>query len=121
MDRLTVNYDIQPESLKAVVPNLILQPLVENAIKHGFGNTTENGSILIKTYIENDAVHMLIEDDGVGCDNCDSLLENAGIGLSNTHERLKQIYKNKFTFEIDSKRNQGFKVHVSIPLHYATY
>lgn len=121
MDRLTVNYEVQPESLKAVVPNLILQPLVENAIKHGFGNSTENGIITIKTYLKNDFLHMIVEDDGVGCDNCDSLLENAGIGLNNTHERLKQIYKNNFNFELESKKGQGFKVHISIPLRYATY
>ena len=73
MDRLTVNYEIQHESLKAVVPNLILQPLVENAIKHGFSNSTENGIVLIKSYLKNDDLHLFIEDDGVGCNNCDSL------------------------------------------------
>ncbi len=119
MDRLSVIYDIQPESLKAIVPNLILQPLVENAIKHGFSNSIEKGSILIKSNLRNNDLHLFIEDDGAGCDNCDSLLENAGIGLTNTYQRLKQIYKNNFTFKIDSAKGKGFKIHIIIPLSYA--
>ena len=120
-DRLSVNYEIQPESLKAVVPNLILQPLVENAIKHGFSNSTEKGTIFIKSYIKNNDLHLFVEDDGIGCDDCDSLLENAGIGLSNIYQRLTQIYKNKFTFKLDSEKGKGFKAHIIIPLNYATY
>lgn len=121
MDRLTVNFEIQKESLKAVVPNLILQPLVENAIKHGFSNSTENGTILIKSYLKNNDLHLFVEDDGVGCSNCDSLLENAGIGLNNTYQRLSQIYKNDFSFKLISEKGKGFKVHIIIPLSYATY
>lgn len=120
MDRLSVNYDMHPESLKAIVPNLILQPLVENAIKHGFSNITENGTIDVKSYIKNNQLHMIIEDDGAGCDDCDSLLENAGIGLTNTYQRLKEIYKNNFTFKLESEKGKGFKVHIAIPLSYAT-
>lgn len=121
MDRLTVKYEIQPESLKAIVPNLILQPLVENAIKHGFSNQTENGTIFIKSYLKNDSLHMFVEDDGTGCDNCDSVLENAGIGLTNTYQRLSKIYKENFTFKLTSEKGNGFKVHIIIPLNYATY
>jgi sensor histidine kinase YesM len=121
MDRLTVKYEIQTESLKAIVPNLILQPLVENAIKHGFSNNTEKGTIYIKSYVKNDGLHMFIEDDGLGCENCDSILENAGIGLNNIHQRLTQIYKDNFTFKIKSEKGNGFKVHIIIPLTYATY
>lgn len=121
MDRLTVKYELQPESLKAVVPNLILQPLVENAVKHGFSNSTENGTIVIKSYLKNDDLHLFVEDDGVGCNNCDSLLENAGIGLNNTYQRLSQIYKKNFSFKLDSEKGKGFKVHIIIPISYATY
>ena len=121
MDRLSVNFDIQTESLKIVVPNLILQPLVENAIKHGFSNQIEAVTINIKSYVKNNQLHMYIEDDGKGCDNCDSLLENAGIGLTNTNERLKQIYKNNYIFKLESEAGKGFKVHIAIPINYATY
>lgn len=121
MDRLSVNFEIQPESLKAVVPNLLLQPLVENAIKHGFSHKTEAVTINIKSFLKNNQLHMYVEDDGLGCDNCDTILENAGIGLTNTYERLKQIYKNNFIFKIDSKAGHGFKIHIAIPINYATY
>ena len=118
MDRLTVSYEIQPASLKAIVPNLILQPLVENAIKHGFSNQTEKGEIVVKSYVKNNDLHMFVEDDGKGCDHCESILENAGIGLNNTYQRLKQIYKDNFSIKLDSEKGKGFKVHIKIPLSY---
>jgi sensor histidine kinase YesM len=121
MDRLVVKYEIQAESLKTIVPNLILQPLVENAVKHGFSHKTEEVTIIIRSYLKNNQLHMFVEDDGIGCDHCDSLLEHAGIGLTNTNERLKQIYKNKFTFKLTSGAGKGFKVHIAIPINYATY
>jgi len=120
-DRLQVIYEIQAESLKAIVPNLILQPLVENAIKHGFSGSTEKGTIIIKSYLKNNNLHLFIEDDGVGCDHCDDLLENAGIGLTNTYQRLKQIYKNNFSFNIISQKGNGFKIQITIPLNYVAY
>jgi len=121
MDRLTVTYEIQPESLKAVVPNLILQPLVENAIKHGFSNQIDNGEIKIISYLKNNHLHLIVNDDGRGCDQCDSLLEHAGIGLTNTYKRLDKIYKGNFTLTIKSELGKGFKLHIIIPLSYGSY
>lgn len=118
MDRLSVKFEIQTESLNAIIPNLILQPLVENAIKHGFSTQTEKGEIIVRSYVKNNDLHMFVEDDGKGCDNCDSLLENAGIGLNNTYQRLQQIYKDNFKFTLDSEKGKGFKVHIKIPLDY---
>ena len=118
MDRLTVNYDIDPSTLKAVVPNLILQPLVENAIKHGFSNRADGGVINLKTSIENNYLVLEVEDDGVGCDNCDDLSESTGIGLANTRDRLINIYKENATFKLFSESGKGFKVQIKIPLNY---
>ncbi len=118
MDRLTINYDIDPVSLKAIVPNLILQPLVENAIKHGFSNNPEGGMINLRSKIDGNLLILEIEDDGLGCDNCEDLAKNAGIGLTNTRDRLKNIYKENYTFKLSSKLGEGFKVQIIIPLSY---
>ena len=120
MDRLTVNYDIDPGTLKAIVPNLILQPLVENAIKHGFSNRPEGGVINLRSRIEGNLLILEVEDDGEGCDNCEDLTTSpgTGIGLSNTRDRLKNIYKENSTFKLSSKLGEGFKVQIIIPLSY---
>jgi two-component sensor histidine kinase len=118
MDRLTVNYDIDPTALKAVVPNLILQPLVENAIKHGFSNRPEGGIINLSAKIDNNLLILEVEDDGIGCDNCDDLTTSSGIGLTNTRDRLKNIYKENATFKLFSRKGEGFKVQIIIPLNY---
>jgi len=119
MDRLTVNYDIDPAALKAVVPNLILQPLVENAIKHGFSNRSEGGIINLTAKIDNNLLVLEVEDDGVGCDNCEDLTTSSGIGLTNTRDRLMNIYKENATFKLFSRSGEGFKVQIIIPLSYA--
>jgi sensor histidine kinase YesM len=118
VDRLSVKFENQAESLNAIVPNLLLQPLVENAIKHGFSHQIEKGEIIIRSYLKNDHLHLFVEDDGKGCDNCDSLLENAGIGLNNIYQRLQRIYKEDFSLKVISESGKGFKVHIKIPLHY---
>ncbi|MFC2139977.1 sensor histidine kinase, partial [Bacteroidota bacterium] len=87
-DRLQIVYEIEQETLSARVPNLILQPLVENAIKHGISNNAEGGKIVIKTYIDSDSLVLSVCDDGKF--NGNKFTE--GIGLSNTRKRLNHIY-----------------------------
>jgi len=118
MDRLIVEYKIDVEGLNAIVPNLILQPLVENAIKHGFSNRPEGGKIIISSFIKDKRLHMEVGDDGKGCDNCEELTLNSGIGLRNTRERLEKIYKSDFSFILSSELEKGFKVQIIIPLNY---
>jgi two-component system LytT family sensor kinase len=118
MDRLQVTYTIDSETNNAIVPYLILQPLVENAIKHGFANQTEGGSIYIRSRIEERRLVLEVEDDGNGCNHCDQLETNQGIGLSNTRSRLQTMYGDSFTFNINSTLGSGFKVQLSIPLSY---
>jgi two-component system LytT family sensor kinase len=95
-----------------------LQPLVENAIKHGFSNRPEGGIIILRSIIDGNQLILEVEDDGVGCDNCDELVTNTGIGLTNTRDRLKNIYKENFTFKLISKLEEGFKVQIILPLSY---
>lgn len=119
MDRLKVHYEIDAATLKAVVPNLILQPLVENAIKHGFSNQPESGNIYIRSKINDQLLILEVEDDGLGCDHCDDLsFSHSGIGLTNTRDRLKNLYNEGFQFNLTSKKGEGFKVQMIIPLNY---
>ncbi len=116
-DRLQVNYQIDNRSLSIPIPNLLLQPLVENAIKHGFSKKVEGGLIQIKSTVINNKLKIEVEDDGVGLNNNQiKSLEHTHIGLKNTKERLFQLYGTEHEFYIESKKNVGFKVTLVIPI-----
>lgn len=91
-DRLTVRLDIPHNTLDALVPNLVLQPLVENAIRHGIAPREEAGLIEITARLENGNLLLQVRDNGPGFGNGDSESQGAGIGLSNTRERLRRLY-----------------------------
>lgn len=112
-DRLTVNFEIEKETLDAQVPNLILQPLVENAIRHGIAPRVEAGKIQITARRDNGFVQLSVSDNGAGFDN--SAKESGGIGLSNTRERLEKLYGENQKFEIIS--NGGLQIKIQIPYH----
>ena len=91
--RLAVRKEISPDTLDIIVPSMILQPLVENAIKHGLTRKVGAGHITLRSWRDNDLLILDIEDDGLGIS--DDRLQTAmssGIGLSNVHERLRVIY-----------------------------
>lgn len=114
-DRLVIVTDIDPETKSAKVPNLLLQPLVENAIKHGIGPRSSGGTIEISAKKENGRLLITIKDDGPGIpeDNLKKIKE--GIGLSNTKARLKQLYGDNFTFSIQNGQESGARVDISLP------
>jgi sensor histidine kinase YesM len=114
-DRLQVDFDVERETLDARVPNLILQPIVENAIKHGIAPLAEAGKILIETRRQNGFVELSVSDNGAGLNG--SIKESNGIGLKNTQERLEKLYGDEQQFEITSKENQGVQVKIRIPFH----
>src|SRR6185503_3550062 len=99
-DRLTVDFNVENETLDAQIPNLILQPLVENAIRHGIAPLAEAGRILIKSRRENGFIELSISDNGAGFR--DSAGVQNGIGLKNTRERLEKLYGERQNFEIVS-------------------
>jgi two-component system LytT family sensor kinase len=111
-DRLKINYDIDSKTLNAQVPNLILQPMVENAIKHGITPKAEGGTINISAKIENENLILEISDNGKGNGN-EEIKE--GIGIKNTRKRLNQIYADKFLMDISSQADKGFSVKILIP------
>ena len=113
-DRLEVIFEISDETLECNVPNLILQPLVENAIKHGFSKRMDSGSIIIRAYKSLGKLVLEVEDDGKGAENIESLLGSSRIGLKNTQQRLNKMYTDS-SFKIESELNKGFKVKIKIP------
>ena len=115
MDRLQIRYQIDEQLLEAQVPGLILQPLVENAIKHGFGPNPGNGNISLDVFAEDHHLIMCIADDGAGSHLSQEELLNKGIGLKNVNERLRLLYGNRFSLGIQTATGQGFRVCLKIP------
>ena len=111
-DRLTVEMDIDPHALTAMIPNLILQPIVENAVRHGVARQTRPGHISIRARRQGARLIMKVEDNGPGL-KPDS--NGSGIGLSNTRARLEQFYGRDFSFQIANSAERGASVTLDIP------
>ncbi|MBX7173010.1 MAG: histidine kinase [Pyrinomonadaceae bacterium] len=112
-DRLTVDFAIENETLSAKIPNLLLQPLVENAIRHGISKRAERGKILIESKRNNGFIELCISDNGAGLGSSGN--SNNGIGLKNTKERLEKLYGEKQKFEMISGEKEGLQVKIKIP------
>lgn len=117
-DRLSVTFDVQPEVLDALVPNLILQPLVENAIKHGVSKKSGPGHIAITARREGGKLWMQVQDDGVGLSADAWTALQKGIGVSTSHARLRHLFGADFRFEF-RRQQPGLAVIVSFPYHTA--
>jgi signal transduction histidine kinase len=116
-DRLGVEYDIQPEALGAFVPNFILQPLVENAIRHGINPRKEGGKVRISAGRVDDRLLIRISDDGLGFKEGEDLLLKKGFGLKNTRERLQKLYGHRILFELKNRGGGGAELTLGIPFH----
>ncbi|HYJ46826.1 MAG TPA: histidine kinase [Pyrinomonadaceae bacterium] len=114
-DRLTVRMEIAPETLDALVPNLLLQPLVENAIRHGISHREAAGAIVISAYRADDMLHIKVCDDGPGLQSGWRLEESLGIGLANTGERLRHLYGAGHRFDLRNGAQGGMTVAIAIP------
>jgi len=114
-DRLSINMRISPDTLDARVPNMILQPLVENAIKHGIAPRSAGGRIDINTTRSNGHLHIEVTDDGLGVPFGD--LENLpeGVGLSNTRGRLRHLYGAEHKLRLKNLEKGGLGVSLEIP------
>ena len=113
-DRLGVSFDVDNDVLDAVVPALILQPLVENAIKHGIAPDSRPGRISIAARKEGDMLVMTVSDTGPGPSERAMASLSTGIGVSNTRARLSTRFGARFRFEFQ-RRREDFTVLVSIP------
>lgn len=115
-DRLTVVFDVQAETLHALVPNLLLQPLVENAIKHGIGPRPTPGQIAVRARINGALLELDVQDNGVGLSAARLTDFNRGVGLSNTRSRLDHLYGSLHRFEFRQPAEGGLLVCIAIPM-----
>jgi sensor histidine kinase YesM len=111
--RLTVKLNIAPDTLGAQVPNLILQPLVENAIRHGIEPRARPGCIELRAHRQDASLALVVSDDGAGFGENGAIKE--GVGLSNTRARLRELYGAAHRFELARGQGGGVRVELSIP------
>ena len=114
-DRLRVEMEISPDTLDASVPNMILQPLVENAIKHGIAPRSTGGRIRIGAARNNGSLELSVADNGIGVPFNDVGNVSEGIGLSNTRRRLRHLYGERQKFELSAAPAAGLRVNLTIP------
>jgi len=117
-DRLTVTMDIQPDTLDAQVPNLILQPLVENAIRHGIAPRRAPGSVGISAVREQTALCLRVRDNGAGLPDAPRG-PRRGVGLQNVQARLHQLYGPSHHFELRNAEGGGVIATILIPFREA--
>jgi two-component system, LytTR family, sensor kinase len=113
-DRLVIDYDIEPEATRSAVPQLLLQPLFENAVRHGAARITGSCEILFKAYREEKWLRLMISNDGPAGTPV-SKSSRSGVGLTNTKDRLRLHYKDSFKFEYTERPQGGVQIDISIP------
>lgn len=114
-DRLVVRYEIPADLVDALVPSLVLQPLVENAIKHGPDATNERVEIIIRAQRFDGRLTLEVQDNGKGCRDVHRAMVNGGIGLRNVSERVVLLYGDSGALAIASPEGQGFTATVTLP------
>ncbi|MBC6992215.1 sensor histidine kinase [Hymenobacter sp. BT491] len=110
-DRLAITYELDPAALPALVPNLLLQPLVENAVKHGLASATGAGAIHIQAERQGERLVLHVRDNGPGTDRTGP----RGIGLRNSEDRLRALYGAYYALTIHTAPAQGFAVRIELP------
>jgi two-component system LytT family sensor kinase len=115
-DRLTTRLDVDPQALECRVPNLILQPIVENAIRHGVAPRSAPGRVEVCAEREGGLLRLQVRDNGRGLpEGAVCSTKGGGVGLSNTHARLRQLYGGAFSFHIENAPAGGAVVTLEIP------
>ena len=118
-DRLCIVRNIETGVMNALVPPLILQPLVENAIRHGIESREGGGTIMIRISRDTERLHLEIVDDGQGFKGKQLLEIQTGIGLSNTKARLQELYGDKHQFKLTANEPTGARVIIDLPFQLA--
>lgn len=119
-EKLRVEKDIDPRTLNLAVPSMLLQPLIENSIKHGLEPRISGGTITLRSRLESDRLLIEVEDDGVGIapgrSQPSGVLRGTGIGMKNVRERLEVLFGDAAHFEVTSRPGRGTKITLGIPL-----
>ncbi len=115
-DKLQIVKAVDAETLDHLVPSMLLQPIVENSIRHGLSSKVEGGTIRLTASVANGRVLIIVQDDGVGIPESKlATLFEQGIGVSNVNERLKVLYGETYRMWIDSKPGEGTTTGIEIP------
>jgi len=114
-DRLEIEIDIDPNTACALVPSMILQPLAENALRHGIGRSVASGVVGISSHIENGFLKLIVFDNGAGLPENWQLKTSGGIGLANTAARLQQLYGENHRLEVRNRPEKGVEVVIVVP------
>ena len=119
-DRLDVQVRVDPEVMSAAVPTFLLQPLIENAIRHGASKLTAASAIELAAWRSGERLHVRVRDNGPGLPRGWTLERHSGIGLGNTRARLAQLYgKDEYSLEVASDGERGTCVDVTFPYRAA--
>jgi len=115
-DNLEIVKQLDDETLEAFVPSMLLQPIVENCLKHGLAPKLGGGKIELRTTNRDGRLHIEIEDNGVGIS--EEKMPHVyveGIGLSNVRERLRVLYGTDFNLDIQSRAGEGTVIRIDVP------
>ena len=118
-EKLRVEKDIDPRTLEVMVPSILLQPLIENSIKHGLEPRIHGGTVTVRSRLDGDRVHIEVADDGVGIGNRPETAlrrTGAGIGMKNVQERLEVLYGGEAHFNVVSNPGRGTLVTIDLPV-----
>ena len=116
-DRLRVDIKVDPGALHSLVPCFLLQPIVEDAIRHGIANCENQGVVEASARREGNRLHIAVRDSGAA--EKSQVAPGNGIGLTNTRERLAYFYPNGYTMEAGPMTAGGFEVTIDVPYEWA--
>jgi sensor histidine kinase YesM len=115
-DRMEISMNISQDTLQALVPTLLLQPLAENAVQHGIAQMTENGLVSFSSeLVDDNMIRLEVSDNGPGIKNLDENNQSNGRGLQNIRDRLQQLYHGNHEFTMKNRPEGGVSVTVIIP------
>lgn len=116
-ERLKIEMDVDERTIRALFPTLMLQPLVENSIKHGLEGSQRSLRVTVSGKIVRDKLEICVEDNGPGIESPERVRE-AGIGLSSSRERLRELYGSEAGLSVQNIASGGARVKVLVPLRY---
>jgi two-component system LytT family sensor kinase len=114
-DRLRCEQRVDPAALDCRLPGLLLQSLVENAIRHGLEPTGRPGTIRLSGHRDDTTLELSVEDDGVGCPELETGQNNTGVGIANVRERLTAMYGEKATLMFSKGSSGGLRACIRLP------
>ena len=115
-DKLHFVKDVDPATLDLLVPSMLLQPLVENSVRHGLSSKVGGGTVRVRSRLAGERLQVIVEDDGVGIPEAKlATLFEQGIGVSNVNERLRVLFGDDYKMWIDSRPGEGTSTGIEIP------